>query len=406
MKNYYEILEIEKNASEEEIKKAYKKMAIKWHPDKNLNNKEEAEKKFKEISEAYEILSDSEKKDIYDRYGYEGLKHRDNGGGEGHSPDDIFNMFFGGNSPFGGGFPNEHMYHQEQKTKPKVVDIPISLKELYNGTKKKITLKLQKLCSTCDGIGGTNTKSCNSCNGRGIKIINKMVGPGMIQRMQTVCDICNGSKKIAETKCTTCNGIKIKFEEKPFIVVVERGTLNGERFIFENEGDQLPNETKGDVIFVIKENNNTKFKRIGNDLIYYHNILLGDSITGCNICIDTINDEQIIYKESGMTKENSYTTIKNKGMPVKGKKDLFGNLYVVYNIVYPENILSNSEKETIKKLLGTVKNDIKNIDSNLSLNHSNNFSINDLKQRFEEHRSHGHQPRGGHPNMHFFNNFF
>jgi DnaJ-class molecular chaperone len=409
-KNYYETLEIEKNASEEEIRKAYKKMAIKWHPDKNLNNKEESEKKFKEVSEAYEVLSDSNKKEIYDKYGYDGLKEQNNGM-NGHSPDDIFNMFFGGQSPFGGGFPNEQMFeHQQNKTKPKVVEIPIGLKDLYNGTKKKITLKVQRLCETCDGLGGTNPKQCTSCGGKGIKIINKMIGPGMMQRMQTICDSCNGMRKIAEKKCSTCNGNKIKSEEQPFILKIEKGTQNNDQFVFENEGDQSPNEIKGDVVFIIKENsNNTKFKRVGNDLIYYHNILLGDSITGCNISIDCIDDDKINYKELGMIKENSYTIIKNKGMPIKNKKDSFGNLYVVYNIVYPDNILTNNERDTIKKILGTVKNDIK-IDNELNINHNDNFSINNLKPKNEENKNrHPSEFRGhpGHPSMNnIFSNFF
>lgn len=406
-KNYYETLEIEKNASEEEIRKAYKKMAIKWHPDKNLNNKEESENKFKEVSEAYEVLSDSNKKEIYDKYGYDGLKEGNNGTGR-HSPDDIFNMFFGGQSPFGGGFPNEQMFEQQQhKTKPKVVEIPIGLKDLYNGTKKKITLKVQRLCETCDGFGGTNPLPCTSCNGKGIRIINKMIGPGMMQRMQTICDNCNGMKKIAEKKCSTCNGNKIKSEEQPFILKIEKGTQNNDQFVFENEGDQSPNEIKGDVVFIIKENNNnTKFKRVGNDLIYYHNILLGDSIVGCNISIDCINDEKVNFKESVMIKENSYTIIKNKGMSIKNKKDTFGNLYVVYNIVYPENILTNNEKDTIKKILGTVKNDIK-IDNELNISHNDNFSINNLKTKNDENKNRHPPELRGHPNMNnIFNNFF
>ena len=149
-KNYYDILNISKDASEEEIKRSYKKLAVKWHPDKNPNNKEEAEKKFKEISEAYQILSDENKRKIYDMHGEEGVKQHEgfnsSNGGEGmhpfQSPDDIFKMFFGNRSPFNNHFEqNMNMNIRVKKSDPKIVNIPLTLKEFLNGSKKKITLK-------------------------------------------------------------------------------------------------------------------------------------------------------------------------------------------------------------------------------------------------------------------------
>ena len=258
--NYYEILNIEKNADSEQIKKAYRKLAMKWHPDKNPYNKEEAEKKFKELSEAYQVLSNPQKKEIYDSYGEEGLKNGD-GDGDGHpfnSPDDIFKMFFGGGgggfgmSPFGtsmGMGMGMGMDTRINKVEQKIVNIPLSLKELYNGSKKKITLKIKHLCTKCNGFGGLNIKSCHSCNGNGFNIINRAIGPGMIQRMQMACQTCNGQKKIAETKCSLCNGDGRNNVEKQFLLIIEPGSENDDFKLFKDEGDEKINEEKGDIVF-------------------------------------------------------------------------------------------------------------------------------------------------------------
>ena len=400
-KDYYEILGVERSATEEEIKKNYRKLAIKWHPDKNPNNKEEAETKFKEISEAYNILCDPEKREIYNKYGEKGIQQHESGNGNSHSPEDIFSMFFGTRSPFG---DTEEMYQEEnKKTEPKIVEIPINLKELYSGSKKKITLKLKKLCNECNGIGGKNVKNCDECHGKGIIIINRMIGPGMIQRMQSLCNKCNGSKKIAETKCNICNGNKIIAYDQPFILEIEPGMYNGEQKIFKDMGDQLPNQTKGDVIFIIKETNNTLFKRIGDNLIYNYTIKLCDSIIGTYVDINHINGNKIIYKEENMIKENSYTIIKNKGMPIPNKNEIYGNLYIVYSIEYPDKKLNNSEKELFKKILPSCNVKIDNIENELDNKLYDNFNIDNLKQQQQQQQQQNHNTRkefrGMHPNM-------
>jgi len=405
-KDYYEILGIEKTASEEDIRKSYRKLAVKWHPDKNPNNKEEAETKFKEISEAYGVLSDSEKRNIYDKYGEKGIQQHE-GGGAGHSPEDIFSMFFGGRSPFSG---DEEMYEQQtKKTDPKIVEIPTNIKELYSGSKKKITLKLKKLCNDCNGNGGKNMKSCDKCNGRGIIVINRMIGPGMVQRMQSMCDKCNGSKKIAEKKCNSCDGNKVTIVEKPFILEITPGTTNGTQKIFQDMGDQLPDEIKGDVIFIVKETNNTLFKRVDNNLIFNHTVKLCDSIVGTTICFTHINGEKIVFKEENMIKENSYSIVKNKGMPILDQPGKFGNLYVVYSIEYPDKKLSYSEKELLKRILPSSNaetNDESELESTENELHDN-FNIENIKgsekynrqQHQQQQQQQHNQRRGGFPGM-------
>jgi DnaJ-class molecular chaperone len=406
-KNYYDILGISKDADETEIKKAYRKLAIKWHPDKNPENKEEAEEKFKEISDAYSILSDPNKRNTYDNFGEEGLNN--NGMGEHFTtnPNDIFKMFFGQNTPFSENpFGNHHMNQQmRRKSEPKIINIPLTLKDFYNGTKKKITIKLKKICNECEGLGGLNPVTCNECNGNGIKIIERMLGPGFVQRTQIICNGCNGQKKKITSKCNNCSQSGSINIEKQFLLIIDPGSENEEKKIFSNMGDEMYGEEKGDVIFVLKEEENKIFTRINNDIIYYYNITLCDSIIGTIISFDHINEKKITYKESHMIKNNSYNILKNKGMPIKGE-NRFGDLYVVYNIKYPSKTLTINEKEIIKKILPSESN---NINEKEIVNSSeilyDNFEISNLKEKYNKKNNQEHFRRGVNIND-IFSNFF
>jgi len=381
-KNYYEILGVEKNADESEIKKGYRKMAVKWHPDKNPDNKDEAEAKFKEINEAYEVLSDPQKKSLYDKYGIDGL--RDNGMGEGSpfhtsNPEDIFKMFFGDQSPFGSMGGGIHSRNNISKNEAKTVNIPITIKDCYNGSKKKITLKIKQLCEECNGYGGQNLLQCSDCNGIGIKIIDRMIGPGMIQRSQGVCNTCSGNKKVAKNPCRGCSSTGTKIVEKQFLLVIDSGTEDNDKKIFENMGDQSLNSIAGDVIFILKEEECKKFKRIGNHLIYNHGVMICNAIIGTSISFEDINGKNISYKINSVIKDNSYTVIKNKGMPIKNSDGKYGDLYVVYNIRYPTKTFTQTEKEQLKKILPYEDDlDISETFKNASL--QDGFNINSIQK--------------------------
>lgn len=412
VKNYYQILCINKDASEEDIKKSYKKLAIKWHPDKNPDNKEEASEKFKEISEAYQVLSDPEKRKIYDNYGEEGIKNNDfHSNNAFNSADDIFKKFFGNqNSPFSHYFDNHFSNNRNEaivKTESKIINIPFTLKDCYNGFKRKITLKVKCICKKCDGIGGLNTKNCEKCHGKGVCIFDRHIGPGMIQRFQNVCDSCNGNKIKIINICDICNGNKTINEEKQFLLVVDKGVENEDKKIFENIGDQQPNKITGDIIFVMKEEENKLFKRVGADLIYNYYITLGDSIIGTTVLFNHINDEKITLKEHNIIKHNSYTIIKNKGLPIKDRINSFGNLYIIYNIEYPTKILSNEDKNIIKKILPT---------SNITINNNNpefiegelndNFNIKILEKKHFKDKKNENRQEHYFSNMHDIFNLF
>ena len=417
-KNYYDILNVSKDASEDEIKKSYRKLAVKWHPDKNKDGKEEAESKFKEISEAYQVLSDENKRKIYDNHGEEGIKQHDSmnnseGGGmhqNFQSPDDIFKMFFGNRSPFNNHF-EQNVQNRVKKTDPKIINIPLTLKEFYIGTKKKVSLKLKNICSGCSGNGGLNAELCHGCSGNGFIIQNKMLGPGFIQRFQSLCNICKGNKKTFKLICNMCNSNKISIYEKDFIINIEPGSENEERIIYEEMGDHLPNEKKGDVIFILKEEDKNKnYIRIGNDLIYNHSILLADSLTGLSFNINFIDNSKINIKEDNIIKQNAYSLVKNKGMPIKQQKNSYGDLYIVYNIIYPGIRLSDSTKIIIKKILPSSDEifDEKNIINNSNLHDC--FSLENIKYKNKKESNDTHEFENGNfgdiPNGQRFFQFF
>ena len=182
-----------------------------------------------------------------------------------------------------------------------------------------------------------------------------------MQRIQTVCTDCNGNKKVAEYICPECKGNKVNQSEKPFILIVEKGCYDGEKKVFQSMGDEVPNEERGDVIFILKDESKQLFIRNNNDLIHYKDIMLGDAIVGCNINITDLNSNIISYKEDNMIQQNGYSIIKNKGMPYKNQNDKYGDLYVVYNIIYPSKTLTAAEKDIICKIL--PKENIEAVDS-------------------------------------------
>lgn len=393
-KNYYEVLEIDKNASEADIKKAYRKGALKWHPDKNVNNKAEAEVKFKEISEAYSVLVDPEKKQIYDTQGEEGLKASNNGGFQGSqgNANDIFNMFFGGNSPFGNNNMFGHQmhnpfggFHQNQaikKAEQKVVFIPVTYKDLYNGSKKKVTIPIRILCIGCQGLGGKDVSICKGCNGSGTMFIRKMMGPNMIQQIQTICSSCNGRKKTVSVPCNICNTSGTINNDKEFIVKVERGMENDDKLLFENMGNENYEEERGDVILVIalKDTKYPNFTKVKNNLVYNYNIKVGDSIAGTTVNIEHISGENIVFKEDGIIPDKSCRVIKNKGMPIKGYNDSYGDLFIHYNIIYDDIKLNPNQKELIKRILPytPINNNIEETKGLSMEKLKNNFSLDNI----------------------------
>lgn len=345
----YDLLGVAPTASEAEIKKAYRKAALKYHPDKNPS--EEAAEKFKEASGAYEVLSDAQKREVYDTYGMEGLQSGGPGGPGGFGAggmDDIFSQFFGGGGP--GGFG------QQSRGPQRGADIKHSigatLEELYKGRTAKLALNKTILCKTCEGRGGKEgaVKQCTACQGRGIRFVTKQMGP-MIQRFQTKCDQCAGTGDICDAKdrCKACAGKKTQSERKILQVHIEPGMKNGQRITFRGEGDQAPNTVPGDVVFVVEEKPHKLFKRSGDDLVYEAEIDLITALAGGELAIPHVSGEylKVTIIPGEVIAPDSIKVVEGKGMPVY-KYGGYGNLFIKFTVKFPENNFTS--EENLKKL--------------------------------------------------------
>ncbi|KAI8847734.1 hypothetical protein BC829DRAFT_490540 [Chytridium lagenaria] len=293
----YDLLEVAPDASESDLKKSYRKLALKYHPDKNQDGGE----KFKEISHAYEILSDPQKRETYDRYGEEGLSGE---GGPGMSP----------------------------VTSSRISLVVVSVAECSKvevvprdpgGKVTKLALQKNVLCAKCDGRGGKEgaTRSCGNCQGRGVKVILRQMGP-MIQQVQQTCPDCNGEGEIinAKDRCKACNGKKTTSERKILEVFVDKGMSHGQKITFSGEGDQAPGMVPGDIIIVIEEKEHPRFNRKGDDLHMEH---LDDRV----LLVSIIPGEVI--------KPGDIKCIAHEGMPAYKRPYDKGNLYIKFDIEFP-----------------------------------------------------------------------
>ncbi|KEF55055.1 DnaJ like subfamily A member 2 [Exophiala aquamarina CBS 119918] len=336
---YYEILGVEITATEAQLKTAYKKGALKHHPDKNAHNPDAAEK-FKDLSKAYEVLSDPQKRQLYDQYGEEGLEQGGMGGG-GMAAEDLFAQFFGGGSGFGGMFGGGGMRDQGPKKARLIHHVhKVSLEDIYRGKVSKLALQKSVICSACEGRGGKEgaVKTCAGCNGAGMKTMMRQMGP-MIQRFQTICPDCQGEgENIRDRdKCKRCAGKKTVVERKVLHVHVDRGVKSGHKIEFRGEGDQVPGVLPGDVVFEIEQKPHARFQRKDDDLFYHAEIDLLTALAGGQIYIEHLDERWLtvnIFPGEPIT-PGAIKVIKGQGMPSFRHHD-FGNLYIQFDVKFPD----------------------------------------------------------------------
>lgn len=361
---FYDLLEVPTTASQDEIKKAYRKMAMKWHPDKNPENKKEAEEKFKDISHAYEVLSDPQKKQTYDEFGEEGLKE---GGGGGGGFRDAYSMF---GDLFGfGGFGRGGGRDGPKKTQDVQFQLGITLTEFYQGKTKKLKIDRDVICIECVGKGTTKegaSSTCDKCKGRGFEIITQQLGPGMIQQMQTMCSKCRGKGEMIneKDKCKACKGNKVTKKQQQLEVVVEKGMRPGQKITFREAADQAPGCEPGDVTVILVDKpdpsreSDTKdekkkkgrrpstqgllrptFKRLapGNDLLMEYDLTLREALLGYEVSFRHLDDRVVSVKspENHVTSPGDVVVIEGEGMPVYKNPIAKGDLLIKFDIIMP-----------------------------------------------------------------------
>ena len=356
-RDYYEILGVAKSASADEIKKAYRKVAMQFHPDRNPGDKA-AEEKFKEAAEAYEVLSDQEKKAQYDRFGHAGLNNRGGfGGGQGMNMDDIFSNFgdnFGDDifgSFFGGGGTRQRGGKARGTRGSNLrIKLKMNYEEIAKGANKTVKVKKYTGCSTCSGSGAKDKNSvqnCSTCNGTGQvrKVTSTFLG-----QMQTVgtCPTCNGEGSTITNKCTSCKGEGRVYTEETINIDIPAGVQDGMQLSLSGKGNiGERGGSSGDLIVLIEEESHPELQRDNLNVIYDMHISIPDAIFGSNVEVPTIDGRAKIKIPPG-TQSGKIFRLKGKGFPSINSYER-GDQLIHVNVWTPQE-LSSEEKEMMEKL--------------------------------------------------------
>ena len=352
-RDYYEVLGVDKSASANDIKKAYRKLAIQYHPDKNPGDKA-AEEKFKEAAEAYSVLSDPDKKARYDQFGHEGLSGAAGGGfnGAGMDLNDIFSMFgdiFGGRGGFGGfgGFGGGGGGPQKYRGSDQRVKVKLTLQDIANGVTKKFKLKKYVTCTHCGGSGaeGNATETCPECKGTGRVVRTQQSFFGMM-RTEVACPHCNGEGKVIKNKCPHCDGDGVVMGEEVVEVNIPAGVYEGMQLSMRGKGNAgKHNGIPGDLLIVIEEEKHPTLVRDENDLIYSLLLDIPTATLGGFAEIPTIDGKAKVTIEAG-TQPGKVLRLRGKGLPTLNG---YGKGDIVVNIsVYIPETLSKDEKKVIE----------------------------------------------------------
>lgn len=380
-RDYYEVLGVSKTATSQEISKAYKTLARKYHPDLNPDADEE---QFKEIAAAHEVLKDAEKREIYDKYGEEGLQ-----GGGPQEGFDIFDILSGrgGQRKPRGPQKNETVKHA----------LPVSLDELYNGAERKIRVTRTRICGGCKGVGGSKkeaVQTCGKCQGHGVVTEIQQVAPGFVTQSRRPCNKCGGEGQVIDPKfvCKDCNGKKVVSEKKTLEVHIDRGMKNGQKIEFLGEADEKPGVLAGDIHFIIQEKPHNIFQRDGLNLIIEKKITLSEALTGVEFLIEHLDKRTLVVKNKvgEVIKPGQVKMIENEGMPVHRNPFEKGHLYIKFEIEFPKK-MPNDLAEKLMALLPPkpAVEDIKPTDENKV---TEKVTLEEPKhdERRHHHHQHGH----------------
>ena len=363
-RDYYEVLGVDKSASADEIKKAYRKLAIQYHPDKNPGNKE-AEEKFKEAAEAYSVLSDADKKARYDQFGHAGVEGAgpDFSGGFGNLNDILNDLFggafgggFGGFGGFGGGFGGARGGQRQQRVyrgRDIRVRVKLTLEEIAKGVEKEISIEKSVPCTECGGKGAKNSsdiKTCSACNGTGQvqRVANSIFGQTVTY---STCQQCGGEGKVITNPCRSCGGTGLVRKRETIKVKIPAGVEAGMQLTIQGEGHAAKNNgINGDLLVVIEEQEYQDLKREGNNLYYTKVISLPDAILGAEVEVPCLDGPYKIKVDAG-TQSGTVVRLRNKGLPTVNGYGGTGDMYVKFAVWIPKK-LDREDKAVIESLRG------------------------------------------------------
>jgi molecular chaperone DnaJ len=339
-RDYYEVLGVDKTANKDEIKKGYRKLAVQYHPDKNPGNKE-AEEKFKEATEAYEILSDEQKRQIYDQYGFAGLEGMGGGAGSGYSHafhdfEDIFGDFSGVfENLFGGGSRRSRAETSGQGASLRY-DLEISFQDAVYGTKAEIQFQHSETCESCHGSGGTDgakRKTCPTCQGAGQ--VRRSAGFFSVAQP---CPTCEGTGTVIDNPCKICNGTGLQAKRRKILVTIPAGVDDGKRITIPRQGDAGRNGgSAGDLFVIIHVAPHQYFERDGQDLYCAVPVSMTQAALGAEIYVSALDGKKIKLKIPAGTQHGKLLRLREEGVPVPGTSRK-GDLYIKIIIQIPSRL--------------------------------------------------------------------
>lgn len=332
---YYDLLGVKPGCSADDLKKAYRKLALKFHPDKNPNEGE----RFKAISQAYEVLSNEEKRRLYDMGGEKAIKEGGMGGSS--SPMDIFDMFF--NMRGGGGRRD----HGPRKGKDMHFALAVTLEELYNGSTRKLKVNRKQICDTCKGSGtktpGVGPETCSGCRGSGMTVRIERLGSSFVQQIQTMCPDCSGSgEKIAlKDRCKSCDGAKVVKNSKVLEVHIDKGMQDGQKICYSGEADQDPSYEPGDIVVILEQKDHETFKRVNSiNLMLNQKITLTESLCGFQKAVTTLDNRTLMLTvlPGEVIKQGTVKFVVSEGMPTYKNPFEKGKLIIQFAVEFPEKL--------------------------------------------------------------------
>lgn len=330
--------------TEKDVKAQFRVLSKKYHPDQGGGAA--AREMYEKISRAHDVLSNSQKRKMYDISGEDGLKLLERSVAEGNRGGDPFGGMFGGLFGGGGG--------QQFKGQSAQMEVVVPLSQAYNGDVQSLTVTKQKICRKCKGTGAASPKDfavCKHCKGQGTVVQKIQIAPGFVQQMQQQCPHCNGKGKEIKKKCPSCNGNRVTRGESRIQLNVEKGVKDGHKVTFEMEADQSPDMIPGDVVIVIRTKDNDTFKRKGDvDLAMTVTLSLREALLGFKRSVAHMDGRLIALSRKGITPFGTTEKIVGEGMPHYGNANRKGDLYVTYEFVLPTG-LSEHQKENLDEIL-------------------------------------------------------